>query len=273
MADQGGEVQGRQRDAPERQLRGRVVDQARHDQQGRGDDGSGEGPEHRAEQFAVPAAGLREQHQVQQAHRSGRRRRRAPRRRRRLPGAASATTSSAATAASTARRTAPSSGSRMFVSHAYADHAHQSTPSRKTPRRSPPHVGSRERKPLTWVIAKTNTRSKNSSSGVTRCSRSACRSTISTVETIPRPLYRPVRLSSSWGTDPPPLGEQPRQRDRAVGHLCRTIRLRFEARPRGVSIRRRAPGPRLIDPGRHRLQSRRDGRARIHSRLRLRRCS
>src|SRR3954447_17551346 len=34
----------------------------------------------------------------------------------------------------------------------------------------PPHVGSCDKKPVTCVIAKTNTRSKNSSSGVTACS-------------------------------------------------------------------------------------------------------
>ena len=74
----------------------------------------------------------------------------------------------AAIAANTTRRTPPSSGSRVLVSQAYADQAHHSAPSSSTPRRRPPHVGLRERNVVTCVMAKTTTRSKKSSSGVTR---------------------------------------------------------------------------------------------------------
>src|SRR2546426_4976920 len=92
------------------------------------------------------------------------------------PGAARETTSIAATAASMASRTAPSSGSTVFVSQANADQAHQSVPSNSAPRRRPPQVGLRVRKLVTCVMAKTTTRSKKSSRGVTRCPPSACRS-------------------------------------------------------------------------------------------------
>ena len=73
-------------------------------------------------------------------------------------------------AANIAIRTAPSSGLIVFVSHAYAAHAHQSTPSTSSPFASPAQVGSSTTMPVTWVIAKTKIRSKKSSSGVTRSS-------------------------------------------------------------------------------------------------------
>src|SRR5919199_3147558 len=94
------------------------------------------------------------------------------------PGAASETRSIAAIAASTASRTTPSSGSRVFVNQAYAAQAHQSAPRSSRPRRRPPHVGLCEKKLVTCVMAKTTTRSKKSSRGVTRWSRSACRSSM-----------------------------------------------------------------------------------------------
>ena len=99
-------------------------------------------------------------------------------------GAASDTTSIAAAAASTASRTAPSSGSRVFVSQAYADQAHQSAPSRSRPRSRPPPVALCERKVVTCVKAKTRTRSITSESGVTtnfnptKCSTSSTRISI-----------------------------------------------------------------------------------------------
>ena len=42
---------------------------------------------------------------------------------------------------------------------------------------TPSHVGSTDMKPVTWVSAKTKTRSKKSSSGVTGCSASSSPST------------------------------------------------------------------------------------------------
>ena len=56
-------------------------------------------------------------------------------------GVASATMSIAAIAANTASRTAPSSGSRLFVSQAYAAHAHHSAPRSRRPRSRPSQVG------------------------------------------------------------------------------------------------------------------------------------
>ena len=73
-------------------------------------------------------------------------------------------------AANIAIRTAPSSGLIVFVNHAYAAQAHQSTPSTSSPFTSPAQVGSSTTSPVTCVIAKTKMRSKKSSSGVTRSS-------------------------------------------------------------------------------------------------------
>ena len=80
----------------------------------------------------------------------------------------------AAMDANTASRTAPSSGLRLFVSQAYAAHAHQSTPSTSSPFTIPAQVGSATTRPVTCVIAKTKMRSKKSSSGVTRSSALSC---------------------------------------------------------------------------------------------------
>jgi len=121
------------------------------------------------------------------------------------PGAARDTTSIAATAASTARRTAPSSGSRVFVSQAYADQAHQSMPSSTMPRRRPPQVGSRARKLVTCVMAKTTTRSKKSSRCVTRCPRSACSSVMWTPSSFRPAAYEfAIRDASERAADAGP---------------------------------------------------------------------
>ena len=56
-----------------------------------------------------------------------------------------------------------------FVSHAKPAHAHQIAASTAKPRSIPSHVRSSARRVVTWVSAKTNTRSKNSSRGVTAC--------------------------------------------------------------------------------------------------------
>ncbi len=77
---------------------------------------------------------------------------------------ASATINMAAAAAKTANRTPPSSGSTVFVSQAYVPQAHHRTASRSAPRSSPSTVSLVARKPVTCVMAKTKTRSKNSSS-------------------------------------------------------------------------------------------------------------
>src|SRR4029450_3233613 len=84
------------------------------------------------------------------------------------PGTQSAATSSAAIAAKITMRTAPSSGSTTLVSQAYPTQDHQRTPRTRRPRASPCHVGVAAIKAVHCVIARTKTRSKKSSSGVTR---------------------------------------------------------------------------------------------------------
>ncbi|HTA12825.1 MAG TPA: hypothetical protein VK765_05325 [Solirubrobacteraceae bacterium] len=71
-------------------------------------------------------------------------------------------------AANIARRTAPSSGSTTLVSHAYPPHDHHSMPSTRSALSIPVQVGVRTSSVVHCVSASTNTRSKNSSSGVTR---------------------------------------------------------------------------------------------------------
>src|SRR5215212_5210766 len=88
-------------------------------------------------------------------------------------GRASETTTIAATAASTTNLVRSSSGSRRLVSRAYPAHVHHRTDSTSRPRSNPFQVGSSDSNPVTWVKAKTNKRSKNSSSGVTRAFPSA----------------------------------------------------------------------------------------------------
>ena len=76
----------------------------------------------------------------------------------------------AAIAESRITRTTPSSVCAVLPSHAYADHANHSTARIARPSTSRDQEGCAATNPVTWVIANTNTRSKNSSSGVTRCS-------------------------------------------------------------------------------------------------------
>ena len=76
----------------------------------------------------------------------------------------------AISATSSAAPTKPASGSTMFVSQAYAAQAHQSAARTSTPRPIPANVGSSASSVATCVNAKTKTRSKKSSRGVTRCS-------------------------------------------------------------------------------------------------------
>src|SRR6185436_1681957 len=66
------------------------------------------------------------------------------------------------------RRTAPSSGSITLVSHEYPVQAHQSMPRTSRPWAIPDQVGWWAISAVHWVIARTKTRSKKSSSGVTR---------------------------------------------------------------------------------------------------------
>src|SRR4029077_5340440 len=64
-----------------------------------------------------------------------------------------------------------------------------------SPGRRPSHVEFLARKPVTWVMAKTKTRSKNSSSGGSRCSDSTCRVLMSSGSAGSRrggQLWRPV---------------------------------------------------------------------------------
>ena len=85
-------------------------------------------------------------------------------------GTTSAAMNIAISATSNAAPTTPSSGSMVFVSQAYAVHGHQSAARTSTPRPIPANVGSFASNVATCVNAKTNTRSKKSSRGVTRCS-------------------------------------------------------------------------------------------------------
>ncbi len=65
-----------------------------------------------------------------------------------------------------------SSAGMAFVSHEYPTHAHHTTASSAMPRTTPAHVRFVVRKRVIWVMANTNTRSKNSSKGVTSASSS-----------------------------------------------------------------------------------------------------
>jgi hypothetical protein len=70
----------------------------------------------------------------------------------------------------TSRAGITSSAGTALVSHEYPTHAHHNAASMAAPCNIPLHVRLSARKPVTWVRAKTKTRSKNSSRGVTRCS-------------------------------------------------------------------------------------------------------
>jgi hypothetical protein len=70
----------------------------------------------------------------------------------------------------------PSSEASVSVSHAYPPQAHQIAASTSIPWPSPSQVGFSDISPVTWVNANTNTRSKKSSSGVTRGSFASSRS-------------------------------------------------------------------------------------------------
>src|SRR5215203_1078030 len=77
----------------------------------------------------------------------------------------------AAIATSITNRTGiTSSAGTAFVSHTYPPQAHHSTNSSAAPWIIPTQVRWSARKPVTWVRAKTKTKSKNSSREVTRCS-------------------------------------------------------------------------------------------------------
>ncbi len=65
-------------------------------------------------------------------------------------------------------RTSPSSGSTTLVSQAYPTHDHHSTARTARPWARPRQVGLAAMSAVHWVMASTKTRSKNSSSGVTR---------------------------------------------------------------------------------------------------------
>ena len=83
-------------------------------------------------------------------------------------GTASAAISSAAIAATNAIRTKPSSGSTTLVSQAYPAQVHQSRTKTNSPCPSPSQVGLSTISAVHWVSARTKTRSKKSSSGITR---------------------------------------------------------------------------------------------------------
>ena len=76
-------------------------------------------------------------------------------------------------ATSSAKRTGARSALTLLVSHAYATQAHHTVASTTSPRTAPSALGSAASKPVTWVIANTNTKSKKSSSDVTLVSSDA----------------------------------------------------------------------------------------------------
>src|SRR3712207_4676995 len=86
-----------------------------------------------------------------------------------------------------------SSAGTALVSHEYPPHAHPNTASSAAPCSIPAHVRGSARKPVTWVRAKTKTRSKNSSSGVTR--RSARSPPSIAARAVPTVLIRYLLLS------------------------------------------------------------------------------
>src|SRR5262245_27735546 len=115
------------------------------------------------------------------------------------PGTARAATNIAISATSSAAPTRPSSGSTVFVSQAYAPHAHQSAASTSTPRPIPANVGSAVSNVATCVKANTKTRSKKSSRGVTRCS---CSTAVTNIRRDPIPK-RGAELFQSVTRSPP----------------------------------------------------------------------
>src|SRR5436190_13379312 len=108
-------------------------------------------------------------------------------------GRARARPSIAAVAASTSSRTPPSSTFSVLVSQAYPVQAHQTAARESAPRITPCQLGSCVRRAVTCVIANTNTRSKNSSSGVTACS--------------PLPALSSAAAASDIGRDPVSRGQ------------------------------------------------------------------
>jgi hypothetical protein len=75
-------------------------------------------------------------------------------------GTASAATNIAAIATSIVPHTQPGSGSTVFVNQAKAAHVHQSAARMSRACPSPPHVALSDSTVVTWVSAKTKTRSK-----------------------------------------------------------------------------------------------------------------
>ena len=82
-----------------------------------------------------------------------------------IAGTGNARTVIAAIAPNIPARTLPSSGSSAFVSHAKPTQAHQIAARTRSPCPRPRHVRSSAMSCVTWVIAKTTTRSKKSSRG------------------------------------------------------------------------------------------------------------
>ena len=117
-------------------------------------------------------------------------------------GRLSDATRKAAIAAKMPMRTAPSSGSITLVSHAYPPHDHQSIESASRPGRDPPRSEFDAISAVHCVSARTKTRSKNSSSGVTRSSSrreqrssAACGTILHGWDPRSAPDVRPTRSS------------------------------------------------------------------------------
>src|SRR3954453_6976190 len=99
-------------------------------------------------------------------------------------GTASATTKVRIIARKRSARTCDALGSWAFVTHTNADHAHHTSARTSMALPNPAHVRSCASRVDTWVTAKTNTRSQNSSTEDVRRSTAAGASTDMDAEAI-----------------------------------------------------------------------------------------
>src|SRR5919106_2867037 len=116
-------------------------------------------------------------------------------------------------------RTAPSSEAALLASQTYASQANQSTARIARPSIRRVHVASAETNPVTWVIAKTKTRSKKSSSGVTCCSASTGSSSMRSATALMGAVYVDNPLDRGAGAEARGLA----QRLGLVGALPREV--------------------------------------------------
>ena len=95
---------------------------------------------------------------------------------------------------SSSRRSGVRAGVRALVSQTYPPYIHHSTPKTSSTRSAPVSVRSRAKIPVSWVMAKTKTRSKKSSSVLTRSGWSSSAGAFS---------FGHSRAAMSWRYQPP----------------------------------------------------------------------